>query len=59
MSNVTGFGAFIDIGVGVDGLLHISEMKTACNQICTGGRVTVRIKSIDLARKRISLQLSN
>lgn len=58
--NVVDFGAFIDIGVHEDGLLHISEMsdrfiKHPREMYAVGDVVEVRIKSVDLARKRISL----
>ena len=58
--NVVDFGAFIDIGVHEDGLLHISEMsdrfiKHPREMFAVGDVVEVRIKSVDLARKRISL----
>ena len=58
--NVVDFGAFIDIGVHEDGLLHISEMsdrfiKHPREMYAVGDVVEVRIKSVDLQRKRISL----
>ena len=58
--NVVDFGAFIDIGVHEDGLLHISEMSDRFishprELYAVGDVVEVRIKGVDLARKRISL----
>ncbi|MBP7021308.1 MAG: RNA-binding transcriptional accessory protein [Planctomycetes bacterium] len=58
--NVVDFGAFVDIGVHIDGLVHISEMSTQFTRnpfsICkVGDNVKVRILSIDKTRNRISL----
>ena len=62
--NVVDFGAFIDIGVHEDGLLHISEMSDRFIRhprelYAVGDVVEVRVKSVDLARKRISLTRKN
>ncbi len=62
--NVVDFGAFVDIGVHEDGLLHISEMsdrfiKHPRELYAVGDVIEVRIKSVDLARKRISLTRKN
>ncbi|XP_049963184.1 S1 RNA-binding domain-containing protein 1 [Schistocerca serialis cubense] len=53
--NVTQFGAFVDIGVGSNGLVHISKMKGAILRV--GQKVEVKVLSVDLRRKRISLAL--
>ncbi len=58
--NVVDFGAFVDIGVHEDGLLHISEMSDRFishprELYSVGDVIEVRIKGVDLARKRISL----
>ncbi len=58
--NVTDFGCFVDIGVHQDGLLHISEMsdrhiKHPSDLFATGDIIEVRIKEVDIERKRISL----
>ncbi|MBQ8908200.1 MAG: RNA-binding transcriptional accessory protein [Clostridia bacterium] len=58
--NVVDFGAFVDIGVHEDGLLHVSEMsdkfvKRPADVLSVGDVIEVKIKSVDLARKRISL----
>ncbi|KAF4522044.1 hypothetical protein B566_EDAN010921 [Ephemera danica] len=53
--NVTHFGAFIDVGVGTNGLLHISAMRGT--HLAIGNRVNVRVKNIDIPRKRIGLEL--
>ncbi len=62
--NVTDFGCFVDIGAKQDGLLHISEMAdTRVNHpsdlFNTGDTVEVRIKDVDIQRKRISLSRRN
>lgn len=60
VTNVTAFGAFVDIGVHQDGLLHLSEMadhyvKDPAQEVSVGQRVTVRVLEVDKPRKRISL----
>lgn len=62
VSNVTNFGAFVDIGVHQDGLVHISELKKGFVSdpsaiIKPGDIVTVRVKDVDKERKRISLSM--
>jgi uncharacterized protein len=58
--NVIDFGAFVDIGVHQDGLLHISEIadrfiKHPSEVLAVGDIIDVKIKSVDLKRKRIAL----
>jgi len=60
--NVIDFGAFIDIGVHQDGLVHISEMadkfiKHPMDVVKTGDIVKVRVLAVDVPRKRISLTM--
>jgi uncharacterized protein len=60
VTNVTNFGAFVDIGVHQDGLVHVSELsadfvKDASEAIAVGARVKVKVIGLDLERKRISL----
>ena len=62
VSNVTNFGAFVDIGVHQDGLVHISEMsenfvKDAKTVLTLGDVVKVRVVSVDAPNKRISLSM--
>jgi protein Tex len=62
VTNVTNFGAFVDIGVHQDGLVHISEMadrfvKDPREVVKTGDVVKVRVKEVDAPRKRIGLTM--
>ncbi len=60
VSNVAAFGAFVDIGVHQDGLVHISELadryvKDPRDVVKAGDVVKVRVLEVDVARKRIAL----
>lgn len=62
VTNIAGFGAFVDIGVKQDGLIHVSEMADRFvsdpNEIVKlNQQVSVRVVSVDVARKRIQLSL--
>ena len=62
VTNVTAFGAFVDIGVHQDGLVHISQMsdefvKNPADVLKVGQRVMATVMEIDHARKRIALSL--
>ncbi len=62
ISNVTAFGAFADIGVHQDGLIHISQLSDTFVRdpmaiVKVNQKVQVRVMSVDLERKRISLSL--
>ncbi len=62
VSNVTRFGAFVDIGIKENGLIHVSEMKDGFvadpNEVVhLNQHLTVRVVSVDLERKRIQLSL--
>jgi uncharacterized protein len=60
VTNVTAFGAFVDVGVHQDGLVHVSQLsdrfvKDPHAVVRVGDRIKVRVLEVDLARKRISL----
>lgn len=62
VTNVTNFGAFVDIGVHQDGLVHISELadrfvKNPADVVKVNQRVDVTILAVDKDRKRISLSM--
>lgn len=52
--NITHFGSFVDVGVGREGLIHITRMK---KYLHIGQRVEVKVVDIELARQRIGLEL--
>lgn len=60
VSNITMFGAFVDIGIKENGLLHVSEIsdqftENALDKLKVGQELKVKVVSIDKERKRISL----
>jgi protein Tex len=60
VTNVTAFGAFVDVGVHQDGLVHVSQLsdrfvRDPSEVVKVGDRLTVRVLEVDLARKRIAL----
>ncbi len=55
VTNVTAFGAFVDIGIHENGLVHVSQMKGA--KLKLHQRIKVSVISVDTDRKRISLRL--
>jgi len=62
VSNVAQFGAFVDLGVHQDGLVHVSQMshkfvEDAREVVKTGQIVKVKVLEVDVARKRISLSM--
>ena len=62
VSNVAAFGAFIDIGVHQDGLVHVSQLShkfvtDAREVVKAGDIVKVRVTEVDVARKRIGLSM--
>jgi len=64
VTNVTAFGAFVDVGVHQDGLVHISQLadrfvRNPRDVIKVNQRVTVTVLSVDLDRKRISLSIKS
>ena len=56
VTNITAFGAFIDLGIHQDGLLHISRMKG--KKLSLHQAVTVVVEQVDLQRHRISLEFT-
>ncbi len=64
VTNVAAFGAFVDIGVHQDGLVHISELadrfvQDASAVVRVGARVQVTVLDVDLARHRIALSMKS
>jgi uncharacterized protein len=64
VSNVTNFGAFVDIGVHQDGLVHISELsqryvRDPREVVHVGQVVQVKVLGVDQALQRISLSMKN
>ena len=62
VNNITNFGAFVDLGIKESGLIHISEMADQFisdpnTVVKLQQHIKVRIKEIDVARKRIQLSL--
>jgi uncharacterized protein len=62
VTNVTAFGAFVDIGVHQDGLVHVSQLadrfvKDPAEVVKVAQKVTVTVTEVDLPRKRIALSM--
>ena len=62
VTNVTDFGAFVDVGVHQDGLVHISQMadrfvRNPSEIVKAQQQVMVTVLEVDLGRKRISLSM--
>jgi uncharacterized protein len=62
VSNVAAFGAFVDLGVHQDGLVHVSQLahkfvQDARDIVKTGDIVKVKVVEVDVARKRIALSM--
>jgi uncharacterized protein len=62
ITNVTAFGAFVDVGVHQDGLVHVSQLadrfvKNPAEVVKVHQRVTVTVTEVDLSRKRIALSM--
>jgi uncharacterized protein len=60
VTNVTAFGAFVDVGVHQDGLVHVSRLsdrfvRDPAEVVKVGDKLKVKVLEVDLARKRISL----
>jgi protein Tex len=64
VTNITAFGAFVDIGVHQDGLVHVSQMaekyvKDPKEVVRLNQKVKVRVLEVELTRKRIQLSMKN
>jgi len=64
VTNVTNFGAFVDVGVHQDGLVHISQLadqfvSDPSEIVKVGQKVTVTVTEVDLVRNRIALSMRN
>ncbi len=64
ITNITKFGAFVDVGVHQDGLVHISHLSDSfvsdpTQVVKLGQKVTVKVMEIDIDRKRISLSMKS
>lgn len=64
VTNVTAFGAFVDVGVHQDGLVHISELadrfiRDPATVVRVGQKVTVRVLAVEAERKRIALSMKS
>lgn len=64
VTNITNFGAFVDIGVHQDGLVHISQMadhfvRDPNEVVALQAQVVVEVIDVDLKRKRIALKMKN
>ncbi len=64
VTNVTAFGAFVDIGVHQDGLVHVSQLsdsfvRDAAEIVKVGQKVQVTVTEVDIARKRIALSMKS
>ena len=64
VTNITAFGAFVDIGVHQDGLVHISQLSDEFvsdprDVVKTGDVVNVRVMEVDIDRKRIGLSMKS
>ncbi len=62
VTNVTAFGAFVDVGVHQDGLVHVSELshkfvREPASVVKVGDRVTVKVIKVDAERRRIGLSI--
>jgi small subunit ribosomal protein S1 len=62
VTDVAPFGAFVEIGKGVEGLVHTSEMpggQATCSDLEPGAPVTVRVLEIDEGERQIALRLQD
>jgi uncharacterized protein len=64
VTNITAFGAFVDVGVHQDGLVHLSEMadhyvRTPSDEVRLGQEVLVTVLGVDVNRRRLALSLKS
>jgi uncharacterized protein len=64
VTNITNFGAFVDIGVKDSGLVHVSQLsdkfvRDPMEVVSLGQQVTVRVVEVDYGRKRVALSMKN
>jgi uncharacterized protein len=64
VTNVTAFGAFVDVGVHQDGLVHVSQLsdqfvRDASEVVKVGQKVQVTVMEVDLKRNRIALSMKS
>ena len=62
MTNITAFGAFVDVGAKQDGLVHISQLadrfiKEPTDVVSVNQHVKVKVLEVDATRKRIGLSM--
>ncbi|MEK7257656.1 MAG: S1 RNA-binding domain-containing protein, partial [Bacteroidota bacterium] len=62
VTNITNFGAFVDIGVKQDGMVHVSQLankfvKNPADVVSLNQEVMVKVTEVDLARKRVQLSM--
>ena len=62
ITNITAFGAFVDIGIKDSGLVHVSQMadkfiKNPSEVVTLNQQVTVRVVEVDMKRKRVALSM--
>jgi uncharacterized protein len=62
VTNITAFGAFVDVGVHQDGLVHISQLANAFvsdphQVVRLNQKVQVKVLAVDIDRKRITLSM--
>jgi len=62
VTNVTAFGAFVDVGVHQDGLVHVSQLaaryvRDPAQVVRVGDRLTVKVLSVDTERRRLGLSV--
>jgi protein Tex len=64
ITNITNFGAFVDIGIHENGLLHVSQManryvSNPAEVVSLHQHVTVKVLEVDMARKRVALSMKD